>query len=120
MSAPDPISTSVEHLDGVAVLTVGGEIDLSTAPAFEAAIDEALAGEPAVLVVELSATEFLASAGVRILAAAREKLGDAGQLAIVADSPVTRRPIDLLGLDKTVSLYPTLEDALRALRTSTE
>lgn len=72
MSAPDPISTSIEHLDGVAVLTVGGEVDLSTAPAFEAAIAEALAEEPAVLVIELSGMEFLASAGVRVLAAARE------------------------------------------------
>ncbi|MCV7234817.1 STAS domain-containing protein [Mycobacterium branderi] len=120
MSAPDPISTSIEHLDGVAVLTVGGEVDLSTAPAFEAAIAEALAEEPAVLVIELSGMEFLASAGVRVLAAAREKLGDSGQLVVVANSPVTKRPIELLGLDKTVALYPTLDDALAATRTSAE
>lgn len=120
MSAPDPISTSVHHRDGVVVLTVGGEVDLSTAPAFEAAIDGALAEEPAILVVELSAMEFLASAGVRILAAAREKLSKSGQLAVVANSPVTRRPIELLGLDKTVALYPTLDDALTALQTSIE
>ncbi|GBE64163.1 anti-sigma-F factor antagonist RsfB [Mycobacterium sp. MFM001] len=120
MSAPDPISTSVEHLDGVAVLTVGGEIDLSTAPAFEAAIAEALAEGPQVLVVDLSAMEFLASSGVRVLAAAHENLGKSGQLAIVADSAVTRRPIQLLGLDKIVALYPTLDDALGALRTTAE
>jgi anti-sigma B factor antagonist len=99
------------------VLTVGGEIDLSTAPAFEAAIAGALAEDPAVLVVELSAMEFLASSGIRILAATREKLGESGQLAVVANSPATRRPIELLGLDKIVALYPTLDDALTAIGT---
>ncbi len=120
MSPTDLISTSVEHRDGVVVLTVGGEIDLTTAPAFEEAIAGALAEDPAVLVVDLSAMEFFASSGVRILAAAHEKLGNLGQLAVVANSPATRRPIELLSLDKIVALYPTLDDALMAVRTAAE
>ncbi len=115
MSPADPITTSVGQRDGIAVVTVGGEIDLSTAPAFESAIATALADAPTVLVVELTAVEFMASVGLRILAAAREQLGESSQVAVVANSSATRRPIQLTGLDKMFSLYRTLGDALAAV-----
>ena len=74
MSAADPITTSVAYREGVAVVSVGGEIDLSTAPAFEAVITEALEADPAVLVIELSEGTFMASVGLRILAATQAGL----------------------------------------------
>ena len=115
MSPADAITTSVANSDGVAVVTVGGEIDLSTAPAFESAIATALAETPTALVVELSAVDFMASVGLRILAAARERLHDTAQLLIVANNPATRRPIQLTGLDRMFSLYRTLGDALSSV-----
>ena len=118
MSPADPITTSVAHRNGVAVVTVGGEIDLSTAPAFEAAIATALEDAPTVLVVELSAVQFMASVGLRILAAAREQLAESVQVAVVANNPATRRPLQLTGLDKMFSLYRTLGDALTAVGTN--
>ena len=65
MSANDPITTSVAHRDGIAVVTVGGEIDSFTAPALEAAIAEALAVDPTALIIELSTVTFLASRACR-------------------------------------------------------
>jgi anti-sigma B factor antagonist len=117
LSATDPITTSVAHRAGVAVVSIGGEIDLSTAPAFEAAIAGALDDDPPVLVIELSEVRFMASAGLRILAATHEKVSKSAQLAIVANNPATSRPIQLTGLDKIMSLYPTLDDALTAVGT---
>jgi anti-sigma B factor antagonist len=115
LSAADQITTSVAHRAGVAVVSIGGEIDLSTAPAFEAAINGALDDDPPVLVIELSDVSFLASVGLRVLVAAHEKVSKSAQLAIVANSPATSRPIQLTGLDKIMSMYPTLDDALTAL-----
>ena len=40
----DGLQIDVSHLDGHAVLAIRGEIDLATAPAFGAAIDQALRG----------------------------------------------------------------------------
>ena len=96
-------------------MSVGGEIDLSTAPAFEAAIAGVLDEHPPVLVIELSGVRFMASVGLRILAAAHEKLSKSAQVAIVASNPATSRPIELTGLDKIISMYPTLDDALTAV-----
>jgi anti-sigma B factor antagonist len=115
LSPADAITTSVTHREGVAVVTVGGEIDLNTAPIFESAIVGALEHAPTVLVVEMSAVRFMASVGLRILAAARERLEDSARVAIVANNPATRRPIQLTGLDQMFSLYRTLNDALTAV-----
>jgi anti-sigma B factor antagonist len=115
LTAADPITTSVAHREGVAVVSIGGEIDLSTAPAFEAAITGALDDEPPVLVIELSDVRFMASVGLRILAAAHERVSRSAQMAVVANNPATSRPIELTGLDKVMSLYPTLDEALIAV-----
>jgi anti-sigma B factor antagonist len=119
VSAADPITTSVEHREGVAVVSIGGEIDSSTAPAFEAVIAEALEEDPPALVVELSEVIFMASVGLRILAATQEKAGKSIQIAVVADNMAASRPMQLTGLDKLISLYPTLDDALTALDRAT-
>jgi anti-sigma B factor antagonist len=97
------------------VVSIGGEIDLSTAPAFEAAIAGALGEGPPVLVIELSEVSFMASVGLRILAATNEKFGKSTRVAVVADNPAAIRPIQLTGLDSIVALYPTLDEALDAL-----
>ena len=115
VSAADPITTSVEHRDGIALVSIGGEIDLSTAPAFEAVIAEALEVDPPALVVELSEVIFMASVGLRILAATQDKVGKSIRLAVVADNMAASRPMQLTGLDKLISLYPTLDEALTAL-----
>jgi anti-anti-sigma factor len=117
LSAAEPITTSVARREGVAVITIGGEIDLSTAPAFEAAIAGALDDDPPVLVIELSQVSFMASVGLRILAATQEKVSKSAQVAIVANNPATSRPMQLTGLDKIMSLYSTLDDALTAVGT---
>jgi anti-sigma B factor antagonist len=115
LSAADPITTSVAHRDGVAVVSVGGEIDLSTAQAFEEAIADTLAEDPPALVIELSGVSFMASVGLRVLAATREKIGKSLPLAVVADGAAAGRPIQLTGLDNVISVYPTLDQALTAV-----
>jgi anti-sigma B factor antagonist len=115
VSAADPITTSVAYQDGVAVVSIGGEIDLGTAPAFEAVIAEALEEDPPALVIELSEVTFMASVGLRILAATQEEVGKSIPIAVVADHAAASRPMQLTGLDKVISMYPTLDEALTAL-----
>ncbi|ORB84530.1 anti-anti-sigma factor [Mycobacterium kansasii] len=116
MSTPDSITAEVTDHDGVAVLSIGGEIDLVTAPALEEAIGGVVADNPSALIIDLSGVEFLGSVGLKILASTYEKLGSAAQFGVVARGPATRRPIHLTGLDKTFALYPTLDEALTGVR----
>ena len=98
------------------MVSVSGEIDLVTAPALEQAIGAVVEESPTALVIDLSAVEFLGSVGLKILAATFERLGKDTGVGVVARGPATRRPIHLTGLDKTFALYPTLDDALSAVR----
>jgi anti-sigma B factor antagonist len=120
-----PITTSVKHRDGVAVLAVGGEIDMFTAPQFEKAIDDVLADDPPTLVIDLTEVTLLASVGLRLLATANERFvlatankrfGECGGFAVVAGAPATIRPIELTDLNEVFDLYLSLDDALVSMR----
>lgn len=118
MTATDRITVSVEHRDETAVIVVGGEIDLNTAPTLEAVLTDVLADKPATLVVELSAVDFMGSVGLRILVSGQEQMGGAAHFGVVVDGPATRRPIEITGLEQTLGLYPTLDQAVTALQNS--
>jgi anti-anti-sigma factor len=114
----------VEHRHGIAVLAVGGEIDMFTAPQFEKAIDELLADDPPTLVIDLTEVTFLGSVGLRllatankrfVLATANKRFGESGGFAVVAGAPATIRPIELMDLNEAFDLYLTLDDALAAM-----
>ena len=116
MTGTKPITTSVKHRDGVAVLAVGGEIDMFTAPQFEKAIDDVLADDPPTLVIDLTEVTLLASVGLRLLATANKRFGECGGFAVVAGAPATIRPIELTDLNEVFDLYLSLDDALVSMR----
>jgi anti-sigma B factor antagonist len=109
----DLITASLAQPDGIVVLSVSGQIDVTSESIFETAVESALADEPAGLVIDLSAVDFLGSAGLRTLAMTQEKLGS---LAVVANRNTTVKPIQLTGLDQILLVHPTAEEALAALR----
>jgi anti-sigma B factor antagonist len=125
VTGTEAITTSVEYRYGVAVLAVGGEIDMFTAPQFEKAIDDVLADDPPTLVIDLTQVTLLASVGLRLLATANERFvlatankrfGESGGFAVVAGAPATIRPIELTDLNEVFDVYLSLDDALAAMR----
>lgn len=97
------------------ILTVRGSIDVLTAPRLSEAVAEALDGQPRGLIIDLTLTEFLASAGMTALITAHEAIAPAGLFGVVAAGPVTARPLQVMGLDQTLMLYPTLAHAVAAM-----
>jgi anti-sigma B factor antagonist len=116
----DAINTALAYQNGIAVLKVGGDIDLATVPALEAAIEEALIPKPTGLVIDLSGVGFLASAGLQTLVATHNSVSQSAHFAVVANSASTSRPIQLTGLDQIFALYPTLSEALTAVQANSK
>ena len=87
----------------------------SRLPISQKAIAEAAKSSPTAVVVDMSAVEFLASAGMGVLIAAQDELAPAIRFAVVADGPATSRPLKLVGVTDVVDLYATLDEALAAL-----
>jgi anti-anti-sigma factor len=55
-------------------IALTGELDGSTAPALRTEVDKVLSGKPAQLVLQVEHLSFMASAGLRILIFAKQKL----------------------------------------------
>ncbi|WP_338759756.1 anti-sigma factor antagonist [Nocardia vulneris] len=116
------LTTAREMHDGVAVVRVGGEIDVLTAPKLATAIDDAQTTDtgdaPYGLIVDLSDVTFMASSGLTVLAAGAQPNPRGTRLAVVASHPATLRPMQLTGLTDLLSVYPTVAEAHAALRTT--
>jgi anti-sigma B factor antagonist len=108
---------SVERYDSVATVVVSGELDLATAPRVSAAV--AKHGGAQLLVLDLTATTFIDSTGVRtLLQADRRIVGSGSRLVVVAGNGAVRRVLDLCGLEGLLTLvseHPTPAARPRAL-----
>ena len=96
------------------VVEVAGDVDTTTAPALVQAAEEALAAAPPLLVVDLTRVEFLASPELTALLTIHRDAGPGTAVRIVASGRATLRPIQLTGLEDSLSLFPTREAALTA------
>lgn len=100
------------QMDGSsAVMTLTGELDAGAAPAFRDQI-EALAGGPQVdrLVLMLQGLDYMASAGLRALVFAKQKLGSGVELVLVGTQPTVAETIELTGFHHSVTMLETLAD----------
>jgi anti-sigma B factor antagonist len=94
---------TVERYDSVATVVVSGELDLATAPRLSAAVAEH--GDAKLLVVDMTATTFIDSTGVRaLLHADRRTLGSGSRLVVVTGDGAVRKVLELCGLDGRLTL----------------
>jgi anti-sigma B factor antagonist len=101
--------------DGVAIVSVVGEIDLATVPILHKALAP-VASDPAVrlLVCDLSSVAFFGCSGVSVLLDTRAVLVARGaRLRLVADTHAVLRPLGVTGLLGVLPVSPTLPSALR-------
>jgi len=86
--------------DGVPVLSVSGEIDMATAPAFKMAVTR-LAGLHDRLVLDLGGVSFMDSAGIGVIGSAASLLGNGVRIRN-ASSQVANL-LRVTGMDKFVT-----------------
>jgi anti-sigma B factor antagonist len=103
-----------QWVDRVVVLAVRDELDMVTAPRLNEAVADAFTQVPAALIIDLTQVAYLASAGLTALLTAHQKATDSSiRFGVVADNPAASRPIKMTGIDNRVTLYPSIDDALR-------
>jgi anti-sigma B factor antagonist len=102
--------------EDVALVAVAGELDLYSAPRLQDGIDEATTTEARTVVVDLSAISFIDSTTLGVLVQRSKRLARDGQaLAVVSNDPRTLRVFQITGLDRVLTIYPALDDALAVL-----
>ena len=99
-------------IDGAALLTLRGEIDVYTAPRLRQAILELVDGGATRIVVDMEKVDFLDSTGLGVLVGGlkRVKMKE-GSLSIVTTQDKILKIFDITGLNKVVASHPTVEAA---------
>lgn len=108
---PD-LTVHVEHHGHRVVLHVSGDLDMVTAPQLQESISHALAQPLELLILDLTGVRFLASAGIAVLANTHDRFQHHEPVRIVADGHSVLRPLEVVGLIPTLTIYPTLHAAL--------
>ncbi len=80
-------SGAVQVDDGLAVVSVAGEIDLHTAPELSALMNEAVAARARRVVVDLSGVVFMGASGLTVLLAAAKGLRDSSAQLTICGVP---------------------------------
>jgi anti-anti-sigma factor len=99
--------------DGVALIALAGELDLSSAGDFRAALEAALADGAERVVLDLDEVAFVDSSMLKELLRANAELSEQGRkLVLVAPQPAVRR---LLDLTRTAEMFTVADDRAAGL-----
>ncbi len=86
----------------IAKITLVGELDASTAPAFREEVEKAAASPIKRLVLDMQELEYMASAGLRVLIYAKQKIGMDTDLYVVAPQEPVLHTLTTTGFDQSV------------------
>lgn len=115
-----PLTISDAQADNVLTLTLAGRLDIATSPALEARLNAAFDAGNRRIVLDLGDTEYVSSAGLRVLLAGLTRLEAAGgRLVLCSLQGYTREVIEVAGLDTVFPVAETLREAEAAARAET-
>lgn len=101
-------TANLSQVGRTAVVTLTGELDTLTAPAFLAEIERAAGTNPDRLVLDMSRLKYLSSAGLRGLVFARQKMADEVRIVLVNANESVQRTIMLVGFQYSVEFADRL------------
>jgi anti-anti-sigma factor len=107
----------VEQLSSWAVVTVGGDVDLHSAPLLRDELTLLADADVGQIVLDLSDATFLDSMALGVILAAKKRLtAQQGRLELVVPAPEIRRIFEITMLDRVFDLHESQEEATRAAR----
>jgi anti-anti-sigma factor len=119
--APTPFETTSTEVGGVRVIAVRGELDLSTAPALEQPLEDALSDAEAPLMIDLTECEFIDSTGIAMIVRAWQRLDqgngndDGARLVICSRNDQVQRVLEISGLNLSIPIHASRDEAMAAL-----
>ena len=107
-------SIDVREAEGGVVLAPAGRLTVVTAPQLRATIAERIAGGDRLIVVDLSATDFVDSSGLGALVSCLKSARQAGgDLRLVAPTEQVAMVLHMTNLDRILQPRASVDDALR-------
>jgi anti-sigma B factor antagonist len=120
---PAPFQASASELEGgIRLLEVNGELDLSTAAQLEGPLEEAVDSAKAAVLIDLTDCTFIDSTGLALIVRAWQRVdatagnGGEGGLVLCCQNEQVRRVLEVTGLEHSLRVFETRDDAVTALR----
>jgi len=112
--APMDLELETSQREGIAVLSLRGEIDVYTAPRMRQAIVDLVDGGSLNIVVDMGQVDFLDSTGLGVLVEGLKRVRTRnGNLSIVITQDKILKIFDITGLNKAFPIHGSLEEALK-------
>jgi anti-sigma B factor antagonist len=109
------LSVSTRTADGCTVVTVAGDVDISTSPELRSALAETTGARA--VVVDLTDVPFLDSTALGVLVGAYTALrNNGGRFAVVNDHEGVLKVLRITALHDVFGVHPTLDAAIAAVK----
>jgi anti-anti-sigma factor len=102
-------SATLETTNSAAIISLAGDLDASSAPVFKAEVEKASQSGAKHLVLQMQDLEYMASAGLRVLIFAKQKMGAEADIYVVAPQEMVLETLEKTGFDQSVIItnqYP--------------
>ena len=93
----------LEIVNGVAKITLSGELDAAAAPAFRGDVEKAAAAKVKAVALFMKDLEYMASAGLRALVFAKQKMGPQTEIYMIALQETVMETITMTGFQNSVT-----------------
>lgn len=119
---PAPFEVHSDLYEGVCVISVKGELDLSTAPRLEDELEGATSSEAARLLIDFSDCDFIDSTGIALIVRTWQRIDQdrpsesPGGIFLCCLTDQVRRLFDITGIESSIPIYRNRGEALAALR----
>jgi len=100
--------------DRASIVSVTGELDLSTIPRVERPLLDQVRTRPAVI-VDLTEVNFIDSSGIGMLIHAFHSVNGGAMHTVIASGSQVERVLRIAGIDRALPVFESREDALDAL-----
>jgi len=103
---------NLEMVNGIAKITLTGELDASVAALFREKIEAATQQQAKRLVLMMPGLEYMSSAGLRVLVFAKQKMGPQVAIFIIGAQPQIVEPIKQTGFHYSVTMLDAYDAAV--------
>jgi anti-anti-sigma factor len=97
--------------NGVAYVGLDGELDASVAGEFKSAVEQMASHQPHQLILDLAKLSFMASAGLRVLVFAKQKMGANVEIVLAGAHDAVMETITMTGFHHSVTLIDEYREA---------
>ncbi|MCX6081315.1 MAG: anti-sigma factor antagonist [Chloroflexi bacterium] len=100
-----------EIVNGVAKITLSGELDAAAAPAFRTDIEKAASAKVKAVALLMKDLEYMASAGLRALVFAKQKMGTQVDIYMIGLQENVLETITMTGFQNSVTFLDSYDAA---------